>query len=152
MLKVWKSIKKLQYGILAKHMMGHDTHDKNIHTRPKVGSCVYALMIIENLGHKTTIKTFWHLKPYKSQGTHSHIKITLKLKCRFFFFKVAGKPSDFRIYIANNSSVLKLRLRSQRSKIFWEFPSWGWDPAKQNISRIFKLRLRPSEAKYFEKF
>jgi len=75
---------KKAHGILAGHMMGHEAHDKNIHTRPKVGSCVYALMIIESLGHKTTIKTFWHLKPYKSQGTHSHIKITLKLKCRFF--------------------------------------------------------------------
>ena len=71
---------KKAHGILAEHMMGHDAHDKNNHTRPKVGSCVYALMIIENLGHKT----FWHLKPYKSQGTHSHIMITLKFKCRFF--------------------------------------------------------------------
>ena len=53
-----KEDKKLQYGILAKHMIGHDAHDKNIHTRPKVGSCMYALMIIENLGHKTTIKIF----------------------------------------------------------------------------------------------
>jgi len=66
---------------------GHDAHDKNIHTRPKVGSCVYALMIIENLGHKTTIKTFWHLKPYKSQGTHSHIKITFKVEMSLFLKK-----------------------------------------------------------------
>ena len=53
---------KKAHGILAGHMMGHDTHDKNIHMRPKVGSCVYALMIIENLGHKTTIKNILAFK------------------------------------------------------------------------------------------
>ena len=41
-------LKEHKNAILDEHMMGHDAHDKNIHTRPKVGSCVYALMIIEN--------------------------------------------------------------------------------------------------------
>ena len=45
MLKVWKNIQKLQYGILAKHMMGHDAQNKNIHKQPKVVSCVYTLIV-----------------------------------------------------------------------------------------------------------
>jgi hypothetical protein len=66
-----KHHKKAQ-GILAGHMMGHDAHDKNIHTRPKFGSCVYALMIIENLGHKTTIK---HLGIFSHINHRAHIAI-----------------------------------------------------------------------------
>ena len=53
MLKVSKNIQKLQYGILAKHMMGHDAQDKTIHKKPKVVSCFYTLIVKEvprNLG------------------------------------------------------------------------------------------------------
>ena len=78
-MALWPYVEGLKEHKKAHIYMGHDAHDKNIHTRPKVGSCVYALMIIENLGHKTTIKTFWHLKPFVVEGLRASTATLLNL-------------------------------------------------------------------------
>ena len=55
--------------------------------------------------------------------------------------------------ITNNSSVFEIEVEIPAKQNISRIPKLRLShPAKQNISRIFKLRLRPSEAKYFERF
>ena len=44
---------------------------------------------------------------------------------------------------------MKLRLRSQRSKIFREFPSWGWDPSEAKYFENFQVEVETQRSKIF---